>query len=149
MASSFLIRMTEIMNPILQLGNCIYLAIFAILHIDIAMKDYKLGEFEEIVLLTVAQLHNDAYGVSIKDTIQAQAKRSVSVGALQSALRRMEKKGYLTSKRGEPNAQRGGKPKLYFSITAYGLKALQHAKDLRNELWNAIPEAAHNVSFAW
>ena len=113
------------------------------------MKDYKLGEFEEIVLLTVGMLHPDAYGVAIKDKIEEQAKRSVSVGALQSALRRMEQKGYLASKPGESNAQRGGKPKLFFSITAYGLKALQHSKDLRNELYNAIPQAAHEVTFAW
>jgi len=112
------------------------------------MKDYKLGEFEEIVLLTVGLLFDEAYGVAIKDQIELQSKRSVSVGALQSALRRLEKKGYLSSRRGEPNAQRGGKPKLFFKITAYGLKALQHSKDLRNELWNAIPQAAHELSFA-
>ncbi len=113
------------------------------------MKDYNLGEFEEIVLLTVGQLFEEAYGVAIKDSIESQAKRSVSVGALQSALRRMEKKGYLSSKNGAPNMERGGKPKRYFKITAYGLKALQHTKDLRNELWNAIPQAAHDVNFSW
>ena len=113
------------------------------------MKDYKLGEFEEIVLLAVAQLHNEAYGVAIKDKIETQAKRSVSVGALQSALRRMEKKGYLTSKRGEPNALRGGKPKLYFTVTAYGLRALEHSRNLRNEMWQGIPKTAHEVNFAW
>ena len=57
------------------------------------MKDYKLGEFEEIVLLTVGLLFDEAYGVAIKDEIEARTKRGVSVGALQSALRRMEKKG--------------------------------------------------------
>ncbi len=113
------------------------------------MKDYNLGEFEEIVLLTVGQLVDEAYGVAIKDSIEAHAKRSVSVGALQSALRRMEQKGYLSSKNGEVNPQRGGKPKRYFKITAFGLKALQHSKDLRNDLWNAIPRAAHEVNFAW
>ncbi len=94
-------------------------------------------------------LQKEAYGVAIKDKIESQAKRSVSVGALQSALRRMEKKGYLTSNPGEPNAQRGGKPKLFFSITAYGLRALDHSRDLRNELYNAIPQTAHDVNFAW
>ena len=113
------------------------------------MKDYNLGEFEEIVLLTVGQLFEDAYGVAIKDRIESQAKRSVSVGALQSALRRMEQKGFLSSKTGEPNTQRGGKPKRFFKITAFGIKALQHSKDLRNELWNAIPQEAHQVKIAW
>lgn len=112
------------------------------------MNEYKLGEFEEIVLLTVGLLYNEAYGVAIKDEIESRTKRKVSVGALQSALRRMEKKGYLDSKNGEANALRGGKPKRYFSITAYGKKALQNSRDLRNELWNAIPEIALEFKFA-
>lgn len=112
------------------------------------MNDYKLGEFEEIVLLTVGLLYGNAYGVAIKDEIEARSKRKVSVGALQSALRRMEKKGYLTSAEGESNPLRGGKPKRYFTITAYGKKALQHSRDLRNELWNAIPEVALDFKFA-
>lgn len=112
------------------------------------MNDYKLGEFEEIVLLTVGLLYGNAYGVAIKDEIEARSKRKVSVGALQSALRRMEKKGYLTSTEGESNPLRGGKPKRYFAITAYGKKALQHSRDLRNELWNAIPEIALDFKFA-
>ena len=111
------------------------------------MKDYKLGEFEEIVLLTVGLLYGEAYGVAIKDEIEIRSKRKVSVGALQSALRRMEKKGYLNSEKGESNPFRGGKPKRYFSITAYGKKALEHSRDLRNELWNAIPEVALDFKF--
>lgn len=111
------------------------------------MNEYKLGEFEEIVLLTVGLLYNEAYGVAIKDEIESRTKRKVSVGALQSALRRMEKKGYLDSKNGEANSLRGGKPKRYFSITAYGKKALQNSRDLRNELWNAIPEIALEFKF--
>ena len=112
------------------------------------MNEYKLGEFEEIVLLTVGLLFNEAYGVAIKDEIESRTKRKVSVGALQSALRRMEKKGYLDSKNGDANPLRGGKPKRYFSITAYGKKALQNSRDLRNELWNAIPEVALDFKFA-
>ena len=112
------------------------------------MNDYKLGEFEEIVLLTVGLLYNDAYGVAIKDEIESRTKRKVSVGALQAALRRMEKKGYLDSRNGEANLLRGGKPKRYFSITAYGKKVLQNSRDLRNDLWNAIPEVALEFKFA-
>lgn len=111
------------------------------------MKDYKLGEFEEIVLLTVGLLYDEAYGVVIKDEIESRAKRKVSVGALQSALRRMEKKGYLISRKGESNALRGGKPKRFFTISAYGRKALEHSKDLRNELWESIPEVALDFKF--
>ena len=106
------------------------------------MKKYPLGEFEEIVLLTVGVLYNEAYGVAIKLTIEEKLDRKVSVGALQSALRRMEQKGYLDSRLGETNAERGGRPKRYFTITAYGKKALEYTKDVRLELWNQIPPLA-------
>lgn len=106
------------------------------------MKDFQLGEFEEIVLLTVAILYGDAYGVSIKQEIEKRLNRKVSVGALQTALRRMEKKGYLTSDFGEATAVRGGKRKRYFQVTMYGKQALEHARQTRNELWKAIPEIA-------
>ena len=106
------------------------------------MKTYSLGEFEEIVLLTVGVLYNEAYGVAIKDAIEERAERKVSVGALQSALKRMEKKGYLESRQGEANAQRGGKPKRYYVITAFGKLALQQNRDVRNTLWESIPKLA-------
>ena len=106
------------------------------------MKAYPLGEFEEIVLLTVGVLYDEAYGVAIKDAIEERAKRKVSVGALQSALKRMEKKGYLTSRSGEANAQRGGKPKRYYTITAFGKLALQQSRDIRMQLWDSIPKIA-------
>jgi PadR family transcriptional regulator, regulatory protein PadR len=112
------------------------------------MNTYPLGEFEEIVLLTVGVLYNDAYGVAIKDAIEEKAQRKVSVGALQSALKRMEKKGYLESREGEANAQRGGKPKRYYTITAFGKRALQQSKDIRTELWESIPKLALEFKFS-
>lgn len=111
------------------------------------MKEYQLGEFEEIVLLTVGVLYPDAYGVAIKDEIESRLKRKVSVGAMQSALRRMEDKGYLNSRQGERNEQRGGKPKRFFAITAYGKKALDYSKDVRLELYNSIPPVALDFKF--
>ncbi|MEK6480259.1 helix-turn-helix transcriptional regulator [Catalinimonas sp. 4WD22] len=112
------------------------------------MKTYPLGEFEEIVLLTVGMLYNEAYGVAIKDTIEEKAQRNVSVGALQSALKRMEKKGYLESREGDANAQRGGKPKRFYTITAFGKRALQHSRDIRTELWESIPKLALEFKFS-
>ncbi|MEQ9305983.1 MAG: helix-turn-helix transcriptional regulator [Marinoscillum sp.] len=112
------------------------------------MKKFQLGEFEEIVLLTVGVLYDEAYGVAIKDEIEERIGRKVSVGALQSALRRMEKKTFLESREGDPTAQRGGKPKRYFRITALGKKALEYSKDVRTDLWNAIPEVALDVKFS-
>lgn len=106
------------------------------------MKKYPLGEFEEIVLLTVGVLFNEAYGVAIKDELEKRLERKVSVGALQSALRRMEDKGYLESRFGEKTNERGGRRKRFFVMTSYGKKALEHARDIRDSLWNDIPDLA-------
>ena len=106
------------------------------------MKKFPLGEFEEIVLLTVGVLYDEAYGIAIKKKIEEHLDRKVSVGALQSALRRMEKKGYLKSRTGESNAERGGRPKRYFTITAHGKQALEYTRDVRMELWRLIPKTA-------
>ncbi len=106
------------------------------------MKKYQLGEFEEVVLLTVGILYQEAYGVSIKKEIESRLSRKVSVGALQSSLMRLEQKGYLKSREGESTQERAGRPKRYFMITALGKKAMEYTKSTRNELWNAIPKMA-------
>jgi PadR family transcriptional regulator len=108
------------------------------------MKKYQLGEFEEVVMLTVGVLYNEAYGVSIKKEIENRLSRKVSVGALQTALKRLEQKGYLKSREGEATQARAGRPKRYFTITAYGKKALDYTKSTRDELWRAIPRMALN-----
>ena len=112
------------------------------------MKKFQLGEFEEVVMLTVGVLYNEAYGVSIKKEIETRLSRKVSVGALQSALKRLEQKGYLQSRSGEATQERAGRPKRYFTITAYGRKALAFTRDTRNELWEAIPQVAWDIKFA-
>ena len=106
------------------------------------MKRIHLGEFEEIVLLTVAVLFDEAYGVAIKQAIEERLGRSVSVGALQSALRRMESKGFLQSRLGEATQVRGGKRKRYFTVTPYGKQALTQVKETRLQLWQSIPKIA-------
>jgi PadR family transcriptional regulator PadR len=104
------------------------------------MKRIQLGEFEEVVLLTVGVLHGNAYGVTIKDEIEQRLDREVTVGALQITLRRLESKGFLKSKPGESTESRRGRPKLLFEITAYGKKALEYTKESRDQLWNALPK---------
>jgi DNA-binding PadR family transcriptional regulator len=111
------------------------------------MKKYQLGEFEEVVMLTVGVLYDEAYGVSIKKEIENRLSRGVSVGALQSALKRLENKGYLRSREGGATEERAGRPKKYFQITASGKRALEYAKTTREELWNAIPKVALDVKF--
>lgn len=111
------------------------------------MKKYQLGEFEEVVMLTVGVLYKEAYGVSIKKEIESRLTRKVSVGALQSALKRLEDKGYLKSFEGEATEERAGRPKKYFQITALGKKAMEYSKSTRDELWSAIPKVAWSTKF--
>jgi DNA-binding PadR family transcriptional regulator len=104
------------------------------------MKKYHLGEFEEIVILTIGILYKEAYGVAIKKEIELRLSRDVSMGALHTALVRLEDKGYIKSLNGEATEERAGRPKKYFQITALGKKAMAYSKDTRNELWKAIPK---------
>jgi PadR family transcriptional regulator, regulatory protein PadR len=104
------------------------------------MKKYQLGEFEELVILAIAILNNEAYSVSIKDEIESRLSRDVSMGALHTALKRLEDKGFVKSFSGESTEERAGRPKRYFEITAHGKKAMQYVKDTRDEFWRAIPK---------
>lgn len=111
------------------------------------MKNYQLGEFEEIVMLTVGILNNEAYSIAIKDEIEQRLNRTVSMGALHTALIRLEDKGYLRSFSGESPEERAGRPRRYFEITALGKKAILAAKDTRDQLWKAIPKTVLNPKF--
>lgn len=98
------------------------------------MKGY-LGEFEELVLLTIVYLDKDAYGVAIKEDIEERSKRAISIGALHTTLTRLEEKGYIKSWMGEPTSERGGRRKRFFEITHRGKVELHNMKSLRDELW--------------
>jgi len=104
------------------------------------MGKHHLGEFEEIVLLTVALLHGKAYGVAILDEMEDRLNRHVSIGSLQTVLVRLEKKGWLVSKLGEATSIRGGKRKRFFSITKLGRQEMETTKNQRLSLWKAIPK---------
>lgn len=109
------------------------------------MKKYQLGEFEEIVILTIGILYKEAYGVAIKNEIESRLSRNVSMGALHTALVRLEDKGYVRSFNGEMTEERMGRPRRYYQITALGKKAMEYSKDTRNEMWKAIPKVALDV----
>jgi PadR family transcriptional regulator, regulatory protein PadR len=109
------------------------------------MKKTKLGEFEELVLLTVASLQNEAYGVEIKRELERRLKERLSVGSIQSALKRMEQKGFLTSEFGEATQKRGGKRKRIYTATPYAHKILAEMKEIRAALWSSIPKLAHDL----
>src|SRR4051812_37530358 len=98
------------------------------------MKEY-LGEFEELVLLTISTLGKDAYGVSIQKDLEERCNRSISIGALHSTITRLEEKGYLKSWTGGATKERGGRSKRFYEITASGKKAVTETKLLRDELW--------------
>src|SRR4051812_25964417 len=103
------------------------------------MKGTYLGEFEELVLLTIGSLKDEAYGVSIKLDIESRAGRIPSIGALHSALHRLEEKGFIKSREGGSTQVRGGRRKRYYTITAHGRHALVRSHSLRNELFHLIP----------
>ena len=112
------------------------------------MKKFQLGEFEEIVLLTIGILHGEAYGVSIKKEIEDRLSRVVSMGALHTSLVRLEEKGYIKSRDGESTPDRAGRPKRYVEITALGKRVLEYSKDTRDNLWNAIPKGVIGIKKA-
>lgn len=103
------------------------------------MKRTFLGEFEEVVLLTVAILGEEAYGVTVTQELEQKTGRSVGFSTVHTTLQRMEEKGLLVSRMGGATAERGGRRKRFFTVTAFGRKALQEVKQVREELWNALP----------
>ena len=103
------------------------------------MRRTYLGEFEEIVLLTVAILGEGAYGVAITEEIEQQTGRSVSISAVHAALHRLEEKYMLNSHMGDATAERGGRRKRLFSVTALGNRTLDEVRLLRNRMWDSIP----------
>lgn len=103
------------------------------------MKRTFLGEFEEIVLLTVAILGEDAYGVTVTQELEQKTGRAVGFSSIHTTLQRLEEKGFLSSKMGGATAERGGRRKRFFEVTALGRKALMEVKQVREELWGALP----------
>jgi PadR family transcriptional regulator, regulatory protein PadR len=106
------------------------------------MKGAYLGELEELVLLTVGILYPEAYAVAVMEEIERQAGRSLNISAVHAVLTRLEEKGYLISKMGDPTQERGGRRKRIFILTASAKRALEEANELRTQLFNRIPKVA-------
>jgi len=104
------------------------------------MKGTYLGELEELILLTVASLHSEAYAVSVKTELERSAKRKINISAIHAVLYRLEDKGFLKSTFGGATQKRGGKMKRYFRITNTGLAALKDARTIRESIWKTIPK---------
>ena len=86
-------------------------------------RDY-LGEFEHVILLALLRLQDRAYGVTVRQEIELRTHREVSIGAVYATLDRLETKGYVTSLRGDPTPERGGRSKRFFCVTADGVEAV-------------------------
>jgi DNA-binding PadR family transcriptional regulator len=106
------------------------------------MKGTYIGELEELVLLTVGILYKEAYGVAVMDEIEKQTGRSLNISAVHAVLKRLEEKGMVTSKMGDPTNERGGRRKRIFLLTASGKKALEEANELRTQMFKQIPKVA-------
>ena len=106
------------------------------------MKGKNLGELEELALLMVGVLGDEAYGVAIMDEIGTQTGRSLNISAVHSVLKRLEQKGYLNSEMKGSTAERGGRRKRIFAISMAGRGVLEQIRDVRNQLWDRIPKMA-------
>jgi PadR family transcriptional regulator PadR len=106
------------------------------------MKGTYIGEFEELVLLTVGILFNDAYGLAIVDELEKQTGRTVMMSSVHKALVRLEEKGYLKSQLGGATDSRGGRDKRLYTLTQAGVKVLNHSKELRNAMFRQVPKLA-------
>jgi DNA-binding PadR family transcriptional regulator len=111
------------------------------------MKETRLGEFEEVILLLVGILGKEAYAFKVAEEFESQTARAVSIGAVHSTLTRLEDKGFLKSEMGKATAERGGRRKRIYTITAYGRKILEASRDFRVSLWNQYPAFANKFSF--
>lgn len=103
----------------------------------------SLGEFEELVLLTVAAQHDQAYGVSIQEALEEQLGKSMNISAIHVALKRMQEKGLVESRFGGITHDRGGRRKKFYVITFIGKRALDRQYELRTSMYRQIP----NITF--
>ena len=104
------------------------------------MKQHSLGEFEEMVLLIVAALHDEAYGVVILEYMEEKQGRKVNISAVHVALKRIEDKGFVKSRFGGITEERGGRRKKFYVITSLGKSMLDTQYELRTSIYKQIPQ---------
>lgn len=109
------------------------------------MKGSNLGELEELIMLNVALLFDEAYGVAIMKEIKTRCNRSISISTVHAALARLQEKGFVSSRYAGESTERGGRRKHLFRVTMAGQKALEEVRSQRNNIWNEIPSIAFNA----
>ena len=105
-----------------------------------------LSSHDEMLLLAILSLGENAYGLTIRREISKATGKDWSIGAIYDPLYRLEKKGYVESSLSEPTSERGGRSKRIFHITPQGTEALREQKAVRDNLWRRIPEKTFNKS---
>ncbi len=100
----------------------------------------SLGNFESMLMLVLIRLGEDAYGVPISKELEEQTGREVALGSVYAALERLERKGFVSSSLGNPTAERGGRAKRYFRVTAKGLREVHDVRRVFTNLWRRIPK---------
>jgi len=100
----------------------------------------RLGNLEEMVLLMVILAKEEAYGVMVREAYMQQYKQDISLSAIHTVLRRLEEKGFLISELGGASAERGGRRKRLYRVTAFGYKKLTEFQEERNRIWALIPK---------
>ena len=104
------------------------------------MTQHSLGEFEELVLLMVAALHDEAYGVTLLENLEEKLNKKVNISAIHVALKRLEDKGFVKSRFGGITEDRGGRRKKFYVITALGKKMLDAQYEIRTSIYKQIPK---------
>ena len=97
-----------------------------------------LGEFEQMVLLAVARLRDDAYGIAILEEIQQRTRAETAVASVYAALDRLERRGFVTSSIGAPTPERGGRAKRFFSLVPAGTFALHRSRTALDSMWEGL-----------
>lgn len=108
-------------------------------------KGDHLGDLEELMLLAVLRLGDEAYGSTIRDELEKGAERSVSVSTVYVTLMRLEEKGYAESWKGESTSARGGKAKRHYAVTPEGAEAVRATRDVREQMWRGVDLGEANV----
>lgn len=105
------------------------------------MSHQGLGEFEQLVLLAIVRLRGEAYGVPIVEEIERRTGRAAARAAVYVTLRRLEEKGYVSSRMSDPSPERGGKPRRYVKLERAGAEALREARQASDQMWQGLDPA--------
>ncbi|MCB0610906.1 MAG: PadR family transcriptional regulator [Lewinellaceae bacterium] len=100
----------------------------------------RLGHLEEMILFMVMLVHEEAYGITVRDAFTEQYGQDISLSAVHTVLRRLEEKGFTASRMGGSSQERGGRRKRLYQVTRYGYKMITQIQDERTRIWELLPK---------